>query len=48
MSEFRHIAVIVAGIDEEYQRTVIEGIIDCAKVNDANLSIFTAFGGVLG
>ena len=48
MSEFRHITVIVAGIDEEYQRTVIEGIIDCAKVNDANLSIFTAFGGVLG
>ena len=48
MPENKHIAVIVAGIDEEYQRTVIEGIIDCAKANNANLSVFSAFGGVLG
>ena len=48
MAENKHIAVIAAGIDEEYQKTVIDGIIDCARTHDANLSFFAAFGGVLG
>lgn len=43
----KHIAVIVAGIDEEYQNSVIEGIIACAKRHDANVSCFAAFGGVI-
>lgn len=43
----KHIAVIVAGIDEEYQNSVIEGIISCAKRNEANVSCFAAFGGVI-
>ena len=29
----RNIAVVVAGIDEEYQNSIIEGIIDCAKMH---------------
>ncbi|WP_303789907.1 GGDEF domain-containing protein [Ruminococcus flavefaciens] len=41
------IAVIVAGIDEEYQNGVIDGIRHCAKMNSANISCFCAFGGVL-
>ena len=41
------IAVIVAGIDEEYQNGVIDGIRHCAKMNNANISCFCAFGGVL-
>ncbi len=41
------IAVIVAGIDEEYQNSIIEGIISCAKENNVNISCFAAFGGVI-
>ena len=41
------IAVVVAGIDEEYQHSVLEGVIACAKQNNINISCFTAFGGVL-
>ena len=44
----KSIAVIVAGIDEDYQHSVLEGIIACARQNQTNLSCFTAFGGVLG
>lgn len=47
MAKNKNIAVIVAGIDEEYQNSVIEGIIECAKQHDANVACFTAFGGVL-
>ncbi len=47
MEKIFEIAVIVAGIDEEYQNSVIEGIINCAKENNANISCFSAFGGVL-
>lgn len=47
MAESKHFAIIVAGIDEEYQNSVINGIIECAKQYDANISCFTAFGGVL-
>ncbi len=42
------IACVVAGIDEEYQASVIEGIIACAKQKRADISCFAAFGGVLG
>ena len=42
-----NIAVIVAGIDEEYQNSIIEGIIDCAKVYHANISCFASFSGVI-
>jgi len=47
MNNYHHIAVIVAGIDEEYQNSVIDGIIDCAKKENANVSCFAAFGGVI-
>lgn len=41
------IAVIVAGIDEEYQNSIIDGIIRCARLSRANISCFCAFGGVI-
>ena len=41
------IAVIVAGIDEEYQHDVLNGIFSFAKEQSINVSVFTAFGGVL-
>ncbi|MBQ8922161.1 MAG: GGDEF domain-containing protein [Oscillospiraceae bacterium] len=44
----KHIAVILAGIDEEYQQSVLKGIIACAREQQANIACFTAFGGVLG
>ena len=43
-----NIGVIVAGIDEEYQFNIIEGINKFAQEYDANISYFTAFGGILG
>ncbi len=47
MAKIKNIAVIVAGIDEEYQNSVIDGIVSCAKEHDANVACFTAFGGVI-
>lgn len=47
MEKIIEIAVIVAGIDEEYQTSVFDGIINCAKEHNANISCFSAFGGVL-
>lgn len=44
---YTEIAVIVAGIDEEYQHDVLKGIISFAKEQSINISVFTAFGGVL-
>lgn len=44
---FFEVAVIVAGIDEEYQRDVLNGIISHAKESEINLSIFTSYGGVI-
>ncbi len=41
------IAVIVAGIDEEYQYNIISGINEFAKENNINIFYFTAYGGVL-
>ncbi len=46
-SVIRNIAVIVAGIDEEYQNNVINGINDAARKNNMNVAYFAAFGGVL-
>lgn len=43
----KEIALIVAGIDEEYQNGVISGIKTCAAENNANISCFSAFGGVI-
>lgn len=47
MSRPIEIAVIVAGIDEEYQNAVLEGIISFAKSHNVNISCFAAFGGVI-
>ena len=47
MKKIIEIAVIVAGIDEEYQNSLLDGITKCAKMNHANISCFCAFGGVL-
>lgn len=47
MSRPIEIAVIVAGIDEEYQNAVLEGIISFSKDNNINISCFAAFGGVI-
>ena len=41
------LALIVAGIDEEYQNSIIEGISSCAKEKNVNISCFAAFGGVI-
>lgn len=46
-NEFFEIAVLVSGIDEEYQNSIIDGIVECAKDNDVNISVFSSFGGVL-
>jgi diguanylate cyclase (GGDEF)-like protein len=46
-TNLKNIAVIVAGIDEEYQNGVINGINSYARKNNVNVSYFTAFGGVL-
>lgn len=42
-----NIAVVVAGIDEEYQGNIINGINKFTKENNINTSYFAAFGGVL-
>ena len=47
MKTVKEIALLVAGIDEEYQNGIIEGTIDCAKDLNANISCFSAFGGVI-
>lgn len=47
MSNPINIAVIVAGIDEEYQNTILLGIQDFAAAHNINISNFIAFGGIL-
>lgn len=42
-----NIAVIVAGIDEEYQYNILNGINEFAKEQNINIFYFTAYGGVL-
>ena len=41
------LALIAAGIDEEFQRGIIDGVIDFAKKHDTNISCFSAFCGVV-
>lgn len=43
-----NIAVIVIGLDEEYQYSVIRGINHYAKEHNVNISYFAAFGGIIG
>lgn len=47
MSNIINIAVIVSGLDEEYQNNIIGGINRFARENDVNVSYFAAFGGML-
>lgn len=47
MNKIYEIALIVAGIDEEYQNGIIDGIIACAKDYSVNISCFSAFGGII-
>ena len=41
------IAVIVAGLDEEYQKNIVHGINSYAVEHNMNIAYFTAFGGML-
>lgn len=43
----KRIAVIVSGIDEEYQSTILKGLHDCAREHGVNVVHFAAFGGIL-
>ncbi len=47
MEKVYNIAVIVAGIDEEYQNNIINGINDFTREHSLNTSYFSAFGGIL-
>lgn len=42
-----NIAVIVSGIDEEYQNNILEGIQDFGLAHNINICNFIAFGGIL-
>lgn len=42
-----NIAVVVAGLDEEYQHNIISGINKTARQNRFNISYFVAFGGMI-
>lgn len=42
-----NIAVLTAGIDEEYQQNIIKGINEYAGEKNINIFYFTAYGGVL-
>ncbi len=43
----KKIAVIVSGIDEEYQSTILKGLHDCAQKHGVHVMHFAAFGGIL-
>lgn len=43
----KKIAVIVSGIDEEYQNTILRGVCDCAEEAGASVLHFVSFGGIL-
>lgn len=47
MGNIINIAVIVSGLDEEYQSNIISGINRFARDNEVNVSYFAAFGGML-
>ena len=42
-----NVAVIISGIDEEYQSTILKGVQKCAEELNINISHFIAFGGIL-
>ena len=42
-----NIAVIISGIDEEYQNCILRGIKDFAHQHGFNISCFVSFGGIL-
>ncbi|MCM1506775.1 MAG: GGDEF domain-containing protein [Ruminococcus flavefaciens] len=42
-----HIAVVVAGIDEEYQNNIISGINKYTHEHNVNISCFASYGGML-
>lgn len=44
----RNIAVFIAGTDEEYQSSILDGISEAAKELHFNITVFASFGGVLG
>ena len=46
-NQIRNIAVFVAGTDEEYQSSILNGIASAAKTYNFNISVFASFGGVL-
>ena len=43
----RKIAVVVAGTDEEYQSSIIDGITEAAKEFRFNIAVFASFSGVM-
>ncbi|MBO4877171.1 MAG: diguanylate cyclase [Ruminococcus sp.] len=45
--DFKNIAVVVSGLDEEYQYNIIKGINQFALEHEINVSYFAAFGGVV-
>ncbi len=45
--KIRNIAVLVAGTDEEYQGSILDGIEQAAKEFGFNVAVFACFGGVL-
>ncbi len=42
-----NIAVIVSGIDEEYQNTILQGIHEFGSAHNVNICHFIAYGGIL-
>lgn len=42
-----NIAVIVSGIDEEYQNTILQGIHEFGSMHNINICHFIAYGGIL-
>ncbi len=43
-----NIAVIIAGIDEEYQNEILTGIEEFKAKNKVNIAVFVSFSGVMG
>lgn len=43
-----NIAVIIAGIDEEYQNEILTGIEEFTSENRVNIAVFVSFSGVMG
>ena len=43
----KKIAVVVSGVDEEYQSTVLRGLQDCAREHGTDVLHFVTFGGLM-